>query len=226
MFNFKCLNGYALSLLVLFTTTDISLAQEKVVIELPKPVQTGQYSLGQLLQERRSLREYSSEALNLTEIGQLLWAAQGITDQRGYRTAPSAGALYPLELYLVTGNVNGLEAGVYHYQIRKHRLIQHVAGDKRNKLAWAAVVQTWLGKAPAIIVFCADYKRTSIKYGKRSKRYVHMEVGHAAQNLFLQAEDLGLGTVVVGAFYDDEVAELLQLPSKFTPLALMPVGKK
>ena len=182
--------------------------------------------MGQLLQQRRSVREYSSESLSLSDIGQLLWAAQGVTHPRGLRTAPSAGALYPLELYVVAGNINGLEAGVYHYQIHKHRLVLHVSGDKRKELGEAAYMQTWLSEAPAVFVFSADYKRTSKKYGKRAKRYVHMEVGHAAQNLFLQAEDIGLGSVVVGAFYDEEVAELLQLPAGFAPLALMPAGKK
>ena len=202
------------------------MAQEKRIIDLPKPTQSGQYSLGQLLQQRRSLREYSAQPVSLAEVGQLLWAAQGITDSRGLRTAPSAGALYPLELYVVAGNVTGLEAGVYHYQIHNHRLVQHVSGDRRKALAQAAYMQSWLSEAPVVFVFSADYKRTSKKYGKRAKRYVHMEVGHAAQNLFLQAQDLDLGSVVVGAFYDDAVSELLQLPSEFAPLALMPVGRK
>lgn len=202
------------------------MAEEKRIIELPKPSQAGQYSLGQLMQQRRSLREYSPGPLSLTEVGQLLWAAQGITHSHGLRTAPSAGALYPLELYVVAGNVTGLEAGVYHYQIHKHRLALQVAGDRRKALGRAAYMQTWLSEAPVVFVFSANYKRTSKKYGKRAQRYVHMEVGHAAQNLFLQAEDLDLGTVVVGAFFDDEVAELLQLPAGFAPLALMPAGKK
>ena len=153
------------------------MAEDKVLIELPEPGKTGQYSLGQLLQQRRSLREYSSQSLSLAEVGQLLWAAQGITDLRGFRTAPSAGALYPLELYIVAGNVSGLAPGVYRYQVRKHRLIQHITGDKRKELARAALSQNWLAEAPVVFVFCAEYKRTSIKYGKRAKRYVHMEVG-------------------------------------------------
>lgn len=223
-------NRYLISigtrLAFLCLTTGGLMAQEKRIVELPNPSQAGQYSLGQLMQQRRSLREYSPDSLSLAEVGQLLWAAQGITHSRGLRTAPSAGALYPLELYVVVGNVTGLEAGVYHYQIRNHRLALHVAGDKRKALAQAAYMQTWLSEAPAVFVFSADYKRTSKKYGKRAQRYVHMEVGHAAQNLFLQAEDLGLGTVVVGAFFDDQVAELLQLSAEFAPLALMPVGKK
>lgn len=226
MLNSKCLSGYGLWMLLLYATTGVLVAQDNIIVELPSPVLDGKKSLGQLLQQRRSVRDYSSDALSLSDLGQLLWAAQGITHPRGLRTAPSAGALYPLELYVVAGNVSGLEAGVYHYQIHKHRLALHVAGDKRQALGQAAYMQTWLSKAPVVFVFSADYKRTSKKYGKRAKRYVQMEVGHAAQNLFLQAEDLGLGSVVVGAFFDEEVAELLQLPSGFAPLALMPAGKK
>jgi len=202
------------------------MAQAQRLIDLPPPTQSGQHTLGQLLQQRRSLREYSAAPLSLANVSQLLWAAQGITDARGLRTAPSAGALYPLELYVVAGKVTGLEAGVYHYQVYSHKLAPHVAGDKRLALAQAAYMQTWLADAPAVIVFSADYSRSSKKYGTRATRYVHMEVGHAAQNLFLQAEDLGLGCVVVGAFEDEEVAELLHLPSGFAPLILMPVGKK
>jgi SagB-type dehydrogenase family enzyme len=222
----KCLVEHGLWLLLLSMATSGLMAQGKHIIDLPKPTQSGQYSLGQLLQQRRSLREYSPQPVSLAEVSQLLWAAQGITDPRGFRTSPSAGALYPLELYVVTGNVTGMEAGVYHYQIKSHRLVQHVAGDQRKALAQAAYMQSWLGDAPVVFVFSADYKRTSKKYGSRAKRYVQIEVGHAAQNLFLQAVDLDLGSVVVGAFYDDAVAELLQLPSELVPLALMPVGKK
>lgn len=222
----KYLVEYGLWLLLLSLVSSGLMAQGKHIIDLPKPTQAGQYSLGQLLQQRRSLREYSAQPVSLAQVSQLLWAAQGITDSRGFRTAPSAGALYPLELYVVAGNVTDLEAGVYHYQIQNHRLAQHVAGDKRKALAQAAYMQSWLSDAPVVFVFSADYKRTSKKYGTRAKRYVQMEVGHAAQNLFLQAGDLDLGSVVVGAFYDDAVAELLQLPSELVPLALMPVGNK
>jgi SagB-type dehydrogenase family enzyme len=217
---------YGLGVLMLSLVSSGLMAQGKQMIDLPKPIQAGQYSLGQLLQQRRSLREYSNEPVNLTHVSQLLWAAQGITDTRGLRTAPSAGALYPLELYVVAGNVTGLEAGVYHYQIHSHSLVQHVSGDKRHALAQAAYMQSWLSEAPVVIVFSADYKRTSKKYGARAERYVQIETGHAAQNLFLQAGDLDLGSVVVGAFYDDAVAEVLQLPSGFKPLVLMPVGKE
>ena len=226
MLNFRRLTDYGLWLLLLYATMGVPVAQENIIVELPQPVLDGKKSLRQLLQQRRSVREYSREALSLAELGQLLWAAQGISHARGLRTAPSAGALYPLELYVVAGNVSGLEPGVYHYQIQQHRLAHQVAGDKRIGLGRAALWQTWMGKAPVIIVFGAEYERTSQKYGLRAKRYVHMEVGHAAQNLFLQAQDLELATVVVGAFDDAVVGELLALPADIVPLSLMPVGRK
>ena len=195
-------------------------------VALPEPSVTGTTSLEQLLAQRRSIRDYHATALELPEIGQLLWAAQGITHLQGLRTAPSAGALYPLEIYVVTGGIEGLAQGVYHYEPRYHQLIKKSDGDLREALARAALSQDWIKNASTIFVFTADYERTTRKYGKRGKRYVHIEVGHAAQNLFLQSESLGLATVVIGAFHDDEVARLLQLPNELQPLLLMPVGRK
>jgi SagB-type dehydrogenase family enzyme len=136
------------------------------------------------------VREYPDAAIELPEIGQLLWAAQGITHPQGYRTAPSAGACYPLELYLVAGAVQGLESGVYRYEPRGHRLVKAGSGDQRKDLARAALSQAWVQEAAAVVVFAAVYERTTQKYGKRGIRYVHMEVGHAAENLFLQADAL------------------------------------
>ena len=202
------------------------MAQPSENIALPEPSVTGSTSLEQLLAQRRSIRDYQATALELTEIGQLLWAAQGITHLQGLRTAPSAGALYPLELYVVTGRIEGLAQGVYHYDPRHHQLMKTSDGDLRDALTRAALSQGWIRYASAIIVFTADYERTTKKYGKRGKRYVHIEVGHAAQNLFLQSESFGLATVVVGAFNDDEVARLLRLPADLQPLLLMPVGRK
>ena len=195
-------------------------------ISLPEPVTSGEKSLEALLQQRRSVREYREAALDLSTIGQLLWAAQGITDPQGYRTAPSAGALYPLELYVVAGNVDDLSPGVYHYHPDKHRLEQTEAGDLRHILARAALAQPWVKAAAAVVVITAVYDRTTRKYGERGIRYVHMEVGHAAQNLFLQAEALGLAAVVVGAFEDDAVATALKLPTDVQPLMLLPVARK
>jgi len=202
------------------------MAQPSENVALPEPSVTGSNTLEQLLAQRRSIRDYHTATLKLAEIGQLLWAAQGITHLQGLRTAPSAGALYPLELYVVTGRIEGLAQGVYHYEPRHHQLMKTSDGDLRDALTRAASSQGWIKPAPAIIVFTADYERTTRKYGKRGIRYVHIEVGHAAQNLFLQSESLGLATVVVGAFNDDEVARVLRLPADMQPLLLMPVGRK
>jgi SagB-type dehydrogenase family enzyme len=193
-------------------------------IPLPAPSAGGDRSLEQLLEQRRSVRDFIAAPLSLREAGQLLWAAQGISDPHGLRTAPSAGALYPLELYLVAGAVDDLSPGLYHYEPEGHRLVQTAGGDRRGPLAKAALGQSWLADAAAVVAFAGILERTSRKYGARAERYVHIEVGHAAENLFLQAQALGLGTVVVGAFDDDAVAEVLQLPAATRPYLLMPVG--
>ena len=202
------------------------MAEQGETVVLPEPSHKGGDSLEQLLAKRRSVREYPDKALSLAELGQLLWSAQGITHAQGLRTAPSAGALYPLELYVVAGQVDGLTSGVYHYRPQQHQLRQLTDKDVRNKLAKAALSQQWVKTAPAVIVFTADYDRTTGKYGQRGKRYVHIEVGHAAENLFLQAEALDLATVIVGAFDDRDVSKILTLPDHLDALLLMPVGTK
>ena len=150
------------------------MAQPSEIVTLPEPSVTGSTSFEQLLAQRRSIRDYQTITLELAEIGQLLWAAQGITHLQGLRTAPSAGALYPLELYVVTGRIDGLSQGVYHYDPRHHQLIKSSDGDRRNALTQAALSQGWIKPASAIIVFTADYERTTMNYGKRGKRYVHI----------------------------------------------------
>lgn len=200
------------------------MAEPRESLRLPEPVHETDRSLETLLRQRRSVREYRDTPLQLPGIGQLLWAAQGVTHPDGLRTAPSAGALYPLELYLVAGKVNGLAAGVYHYRPGEHALTRVRDGDRRAALAQAAHGQDWVREAAAVVVFTAVHARTTRKYGRRGARYVHMEVGHAAQNLFLQAQALGLATVVVGAFDDGAVSRVLQLPDATEPLMLMPVG--
>jgi SagB-type dehydrogenase family enzyme len=193
-------------------------------IDLPSPSSDGDVALETAIHERRSVREFSKQSLSLDDIAQLLWAAQGVTSRDGGRTAPSAGALYPLELYLVAGNVDSLPAGVYHYRSEGHRL-RHVAdGDLRNALAAAALDQSWVRRAPVVLLFAGVYERSAGKYGQRARRYTHIEVGHAAQNVYLQAVARNLGTVIVGAFQDAEVQEVLGLPKDHAPLALMPVG--
>ena len=207
-------------------THGVVMAQSSTHIVLPSPVLKGKQSLEAVLQSRRSVREYPDTAVSLLQIGQLLWAAQGITHSSGYRTAPSAGALYPLELYVVSNNVDGLRQGIYHYLPKGHQLVKASNLEVRETLAEAALFQESIQQAAAVIVFTAVYARTEKKYGKRAARYVHIEVGHAAENLFLQAESIGLATVVVGAFHDGEVSKVLQLPTDHAPLLLMPIGLK
>ncbi|HCK98687.1 MAG TPA: nitroreductase [Candidatus Marinimicrobia bacterium] len=196
-------------------------------IKLPEPKYSSSVSIEQAMLERRSVRAYQDEPLTLSEVAQLLWSAQGITDsKRGFRTAPSAGTLYPLEVYVVIGNVEGIAEGVYKYKPHKHELVKVRNGDVRDKLAVAALGQACVREGAIVIVFSAVYERTTRKYGDRGVRYVHMEAGHAAQNVCLQAVSLNLGTVVVGAFRDDEVSKVLNLSDEERPLYILPVGKR
>jgi SagB-type dehydrogenase family enzyme len=194
-------------------------------IKLPEPRRDTGVSVEQTLLKRRSIRGFHPGPLSLSEVSQLLWAAQGITSPQGFRTAPSAGALYPLELYLVAGEVEGMPAGIYRYLPRNHQLLPVMPGDKRRPLSAAALDQECVREGAAVLVFAAVYGRTTVKYGERGIRYVHMEVGHAAQNVALQAVALELGTVTVGAFRDDEVKKLLKLEALEQPLYLMPIGR-
>jgi SagB-type dehydrogenase family enzyme len=187
---------------------------------LTPPVTKGTKSLEEVLATRRSVRRFKTAPLTVEQIGQLCWAAQGITDrQRGFRTAPSAGALYPLELYVATAE------GVDRYVPADHRLQRHQDGDTRPALRGAALGQPWVEQAPAVFVITAAVHRLERKYGERSARYAHIEAGHVGQNLLLQAVALGLGAVPVGAYNDEQVAQALQLPADQTPLYLIPVGQ-
>ncbi len=194
-------------------------------LKLHEPHTRGDVSVEQAIDNRRSLRHYSGN-LTLADVSQLLWAAQGETHSDGYRAAPSAGALYPLEVYLVAGSVAGLSAGIYHYRPGEHDLIQLRTADLRKELASAAYGQSFMQTAAAVLVITGVYERTRKKYGQRARRYVHMEVGHAAQNVYLQAEARGLGTLIMGAFDDGRVQVVLGLPEDHQPLGLMPVGPK
>ena len=171
-----------------------------------------------------TIREYVDKPLTLFKVSQLLWAAQGITSRDGKRAAPSAGATYPIELYLVAGMVEGLEPGVYHYIPENHSLRLVFTGDVRAELMEACLGQSWVGDAPVSIVICAVYERTTARYGERGIRYVHIEVGCVCENIYLEATALVLGTVAVGAFYDDQVSRVLDLPAEVKPLLVMPVG--
>jgi len=194
-------------------------------IRLPEPRYDGSVSVEHALLTRRSVRNYKNESLTLADISQLVWAAQGITAPRGYRTAPSAGALYPLELYIVAGNVDDLAAGIYKYLYRDHALVQTVVGDKRTELSHAALSQGSIARAPAVFLFCAVYSRITAKYGNRGIQYTFMEIGHAAQSVCLQAIALDLGTVVIGAFRDHEVKLIANLAADEEPTYFIPVGR-
>ena len=206
----------AASLLLLLPTGSLSAifgkpVSETTSIRLPEPDRNGSAPLETTLQKRRSVRFFLNAPLSLQYVSQLLWAAQGITDQRGFRTAPSAGALYPLEIYVVTGDVTGLKKGIYLYKSAEHALILTLEGDYLQMLSRAALRQDAVSLAPAVFVIAGIQIRTTGKYGERGVRYMHMESGHAAQNLSLQAVALDLGSVTIGAFSDHEVAGIIKM---------------
>lgn len=193
-------------------------------VSLPQPRRASAVSIEETLASRRSVRDFADVGLRLDDAAQLLWAAQGITHSAGLRTAPSAGALYPLEIFLVAGHVATVPPGVYRYDPQRHQLALMVSSDRRQELAAAALHQTWIADAPMVVMIAAVFRRTTVKYGERGIRYVHIEAGHAAENICLQAVALGLGTTVVGAFSDVDVKRLLGL-SVEEPLLLIPIGK-
>jgi SagB-type dehydrogenase family enzyme len=197
-------------------------------IELPSPKHKGQVSVEEAIFNRRSIRRYKDGPLTLEEVSQLLWAAGGKTVDGvtgATRAYPSAGGIYPLEIYLIAGDVEGLTSGIYHYQWRDHSVALMEAGDVRKELTKAALGQGMVARAPMSLVFTAVYKRTTARYGRRGEaRYVPMDMGGAGQNVHLQAEALGLGTVIIGAFNDEEVKKVLGIQDE-EPLYIMPVGR-
>ena len=204
------------------------------VVKLPRPALDGSVSVEKCLAQRRSVRQYADQPLTLAEVSQLLWAAYGITRpvpdlpqlHGGIRTAPSAGALYPLELYVVAGNVTGLAPGVYRYRPETHDLALAATGDKRPALFHAAASQTCVRDAPASIVYSAVFSHTTGKYGDRGRqRYVCMDLGHSAENVYLQCGSLGLGTCAIGAFHDDSLKTVVRMAPDEEPLYIMPVGR-
>ena len=194
-------------------------------VSLPEPRFKGTMSVEEALLSRRSHREYTGEPLTLEEVSQLLWASQGITHPYGFRTAPSAGALYPLEIYIHATKVLGLEVGVYKYDPFEHLLLAVRRGDFSRDIYRAGLSQDQILYASLIVMFFAVFERTTVKYGKRGIRYVFNEVGHAGQNLYLQATALGLGTVAIGAFYEEELKSIVGSDPGEEPLYIMPVGK-
>lgn len=199
----------------------------EALIKLPPPSLKGKTSIEEAISRRRSVRRFRDLPLSLPQLSQILWSAQGITGTGGQRAAPSAGATYPLEVFAVVGKqtIEGLEAGIYHYELDSHSLSLHLKGDLRQKLAEAALVQGFVAASPVDIIVCALFPRTAYRYGRRGERYVHIEVGHVGQNVSLQAIALGLATVMVGAFEDEEVRKVLKVEEQIKPLYIIPVGK-
>lgn len=201
--------------------------KKESLMKLPPPDTEGRVTVERAIEGRRTVRSFSSRPLSQAQLAQLLWAAQGITGPRGYlRSAPSAGALYPLDLYAVTGDagVPELEAGVYHYNPSQHSISLVTGGDLRTAIAKASLSQMWLAEPALILVITAEYERITVKYGRRGMRYAMIEAGHIGQNIFLQAVATGLAAGIVGAFRDEEVIEVMKVPTSRQPLLVMPVG--
>ena len=204
-----------------------SQAHQEAVVRLPLPASQGEVSVEQAIKLRRTIRSFSSRALNLDQLAQLLWAASGITEDNGYkRAAPSAGALYPMDVYVVMGQdgVPPMEAGVYHYEPATHQLVKVLKGDMRSSVARASLSQMWMSKAPLTMIITAEYARATGKYGKVGIKYALIEAGHIGQNIFLQAQALGLEAGIVGAFHDAELTGAIHITSNHEPVLLMPVG--
>jgi SagB-type dehydrogenase family enzyme len=198
-------------------------------MNLPKPNFESEGSLERAIKDRRTIRSFNTDPLTLKQLSQLLWAAQGITEDRGFkRAAPSGGALYPMDLYAVVAKngVEEMQAGIYRYEPEDHAVSLLSEGDLRDELARAALGQMWLARAPLNLVVTAEYRRICGKYGERGVRYAMIEAGHAGQNIFLQAEALGLGAGIVGAFYDQDVIRVMKIPRSHEPLLIVPVGYK
>jgi SagB-type dehydrogenase family enzyme len=196
-------------------------------VPLSEPSYDGKVSVERAIKERRTVRDFRPKPLTLAQLSQLLWSAQGVTDEgMGLRAAPSGGALYPLDVYAVVGDegVEGLECGVYHYQPETHSIRLIRRGDRRKEVAGAALWQMWMAKAPVMFIITSEYERITRKYGKRGIRYAQIEVGHVGQNIFLQSGALGLAAGIVGAFSDNAVAEAIGAPKAHYPLIIMPVG--
>lgn len=206
---------------------------DTLIYILPSPKTTGNVSVEEALNKRRSQRDYRTDEISAEDLSQILWAAYGITKpmdnpklKGGLRTAPSAGATYPLEIYAIVGNVKDIEPGVYRYIPAEHKIVMVIDQDIRKELCAAALNQKMIEVAPASLFYSAVFNRTTERYGDRGKlRYVCMDLGHSAENVYLQCEAMNLGTCAVGAFNDDMVREVMQLPVDEEPLYIMPIGK-
>ena len=222
---FSCVLGQFRAKRVLARTPKILEKEEP--LNLPAPMLEGHVSLEKAIKQRRTVRSFADKPLMVAQLSQVLWAAQGITDDRGLkRAAPSGGALYPIDIYAVVGNngVQGVAQGVYHYDPHHHSIEKILDTDARGDVAVASLRQMWMATAPVILVLTAEYGRITVKYGDRGKRYAMIEVGHIGQNIFLQCEALGLSAGIAGAFYDKEVDRIVNTQKNHEPLIVMPVG--
>jgi SagB-type dehydrogenase family enzyme len=215
-------------LVTLFIARGMEGQRSGETVKLPEPVPSGRVSLETALNQRRSVRTFLGTSVSIRDVSQLLWACAGrrMDGVSGAsRTYPSAGGIYPLKVYLIAGKVQTLGEGIYQYRPDPHELVLLKTGDYRRRLAAAAVGQQFVAEAPLCIVMTAQYRKTERVYGLRGQdRYVPMEAGHAAENLYLQAASLGMGTVAVGSFLDGRISTLLDLDDDEEPLYLLPVG--
>ncbi len=198
-----------------------------ITITLPQPEIAEENSLEKTIKERRSVRSFSQDSLKLEEVSQILWATQGITDkERGLRAVPSAGAVYPLTVYVSVRDMEDLSPGVYEYLPEEHTLKLTKDDEVTREIYESALRQDPVMEGRVTIVIAADYDITRTRYGERAERYVHMEAGHAGQNIYLQAEVLGIGTVAIGAFDDSGVGKAVGVREEESVLYLFPLGKK
>lgn len=211
---------------LIFFPGQVSIAAE---ISLPKPSYKGTVSVEEALKVRRTHRSFTSRSLTLKQFSQILWGAYGVTDRKYgsfLKTAPSAGALYPLDIYGVVGKggVETLVEGVYRYNPEDHAASLLREGDLRAEVARQSLHQMWVAKAPLTLVITGEYERSTIKYGPRGVTYTHIEAGCVGQNIFLQAEAIGLKAGIVGSFSNRDLAKTMGLPASHDPLLIMPVG--
>ena len=214
--------------LLIFTPIS-SLVTRAAGISLPVPSHKGTITVEEALKARRTHRSFKARSLTLKQLSQILWGAYGVTATvSGYylKTAPSAGGLYPIDIYTVVGEggVDTLAPGVYHFRPENHSIKCVKQGDVRAAVATHSVHQMWMAEAPVMLVITGEYARCTIKYGPRGVTYTHIEAGHVGQNIFLQAEALGLKSGIVGAFNNKQIIKTMGIPTNHDPLLIMPVG--
>ena len=194
-------------------------------IKLPDPQQSNCNAIEEALFKKRSIAKYKNVPITCSDLSQVLWASQGIAESKDPKKSPSTEALFPLEVYAIIANVIGIPAGIYQYRPHTNELVRIAAGDMRNEIAKAALGRKSVRTAPAVIVVSAVYVRTTSKLGEKGIRYAHMEAGHAAQNISLQAVALNLGSVMIGSFHESDLKKIMHMDDREQPMYIIPVGK-